>query len=918
MFDILSVRRDVLVREFYVYLFKEAVICVLEEKKKSLGRLLSPTGSGDSGSVNGSTFSGGGAGGGGGGKGVLRLKGRIYIRHIKQVHDTSSAGELSLTIDMEDERLESFILIFRDRSTLENWRANISQLVAAFQQGGNTASSGRAGENGMGPGGEINGGGGGGGSRHGHGAAEMDEFGTPPLSVGARDGNPLPKGVSAKAARMLSGSTSNSDGGSSTSLSQVDSLGIGRSAASSATSGGQAGYGGGPGGYNAKFGKIPSEEQLSYTANAMGNMSLGGLGYSAAGPESRMIAPHVSSSASNSLQPLSHPPLDLILVISVPPSPGSPVINNTASLSPATAQLKVRVIRNTLDFVLGQLGPRDRLSLVTFEVGPGGRVRKTPFLSVGNGLGGGGRGKDGLGRRRLQAFVDGILGPEEDAAIGGKRGLEEDEFLVRNANEEKTDVVTAVNHGLDVVLQRKQKNSVSGMVLVSDAADSTRRAQMDLVLARAEAAKWVFIFDFIVGWQGTDRVLVVCRFIRLVMDGLMTQRPCGSFRIIQVGRIHLSRIGEFGLSSGNLRHARLTRGILRRYDLRDCLAGCLGGMMSIGLLNMKLHMKIVDANRFRIRKVSGGPTSIVAQDGKDVHVEIGELRYGERKEMLIELELDNNLDIMRMNNMGIHANGGGGGGGGGGPGGHELMHGRNGGVMNATDAFVARMGLDISGDSPNLMDGVMDRMIDEVPVFEVDGSFFDPTASKQISRLAHPVLLTVTLMPVSPRSPPTPSQQPTSDAMIVRRRMELLASDMVTRALVLVSRKNYAQAQRILAETTRILHTVLQSISQSLPPPASSSRVGGIGGARNRKEVLIFSAVRALQAMLQDLQVLTDALDENVEMFAHDQRNFGAQQAMILRDQKSWSKRSAVERLFWTVDNSIELVGRSVDWVGRE
>ena len=43
--------------------------------------------------------------------------------------------------------------------------------------------------------------------------------------------------------------------------------------------------------------------------------------------------------------------------------------------------------------------------------------------------------------------------------------------------------------GLDVVLQRKHKNPVSGLILVSDAADSTRRAQMDLVLARAEAAK---------------------------------------------------------------------------------------------------------------------------------------------------------------------------------------------------------------------------------------------------------------------------------------------------------------------------------------------------------------------------------------------------------------------------------------------
>jgi hypothetical protein len=132
MFDILSVRRDVLVREFYVYLFKEAIICVLEEKKKSLGRLLSGDGASISGGVTG--------GGGTTNKGILRLKGRIYIRHIRRVHDTSSAGELSLTIDMEDERLESFILIFRDRGTLESWKSNISSLVQAFQ-----ASQGRGG-----------------------------------------------------------------------------------------------------------------------------------------------------------------------------------------------------------------------------------------------------------------------------------------------------------------------------------------------------------------------------------------------------------------------------------------------------------------------------------------------------------------------------------------------------------------------------------------------------------------------------------------------------------------------------------------------------------------------------------------------------------------------------------------------------
>jgi hypothetical protein len=100
------------------------------------------------------------------------------------------------------------------------------------------------------------------------------------------------------------------------------------------------------------------------------------------GTESRTITPHVATTASNYLQPLPHPPLDLILVISVPPS--DPANSAYSShLSPATAQLKVRVIRNTLDFCIGQLGTRDRLSLVSFEVGPGGKVRKTPFLCIG-------------------------------------------------------------------------------------------------------------------------------------------------------------------------------------------------------------------------------------------------------------------------------------------------------------------------------------------------------------------------------------------------------------------------------------------------------------------------------------------------------------------------------------------------------
>lgn len=380
MFDLLSVRRDSLVREFYVYLFKEAIICVIEERKRSLGRLLSSaSGSnafGDSPVIQQA-------------KGVLRLKGRIYIRHIKQVTETSIAGELSLTIDMEDERLESFILIFKDRSSLETWRAHIAELVASFHGP---------------PRGAI---------------ADTDEFGVPPTSAGS------------KAQRMLSGSTGSDV------TSQTDSLlaqGSSRSTLSSSTSHGS----------RLAHGKLPTHHE----------------NYNEPSPSPGLVSPHLSAGPSNSLPSLPHTPLDLILVVSLPPP--------TASQS--TAALKHRVIKTAFDFIIANLGPKDRLSLVTFEVGLGGRVRKTPFLSPGR----------PQGHLRLVKFVEGISSRDDGV---------EDEFIVRTAKDEKTDVVTGVNHGLDVVLQRKSRNAISGMMLVSDAADSTRRAQMDLVLARAEAAK---------------------------------------------------------------------------------------------------------------------------------------------------------------------------------------------------------------------------------------------------------------------------------------------------------------------------------------------------------------------------------------------------------------------------------------------
>lgn len=346
MYDLLSVRRDSAIREFYVYLFKEAIICVVEEKKRGLGRLLSnASGFTDPGSTLSTSSQS---------KGVLRLKGRIYVRHIKHVTATSAAGEMSLTIDMEDE-LASFILIFKERSSLESWKNNIQALVNMFQA-----------QNGFSPAPEP--------AR----ALNMDEF-----------------GGSQKAMRMLSGSTQ-------TTVSTVDSLlnGSSRSTLSSSTS----------------QGSMPQRHQMNHS-NKLTTLGEDDELSNYDSPTS-LVTPYTSSGPSNSLTPLPHPPMDLILVISMPPP----------SAVPSTAQLKVRVIRATLDFILASLSSKDRLSLVTFEVGPSGRVRKTPFLSAGK----------AHSRSRLEKFIDELdIRMEEN----------QDEFLVRGSKDEKTDVVTAVNHG---------------------------------------------------------------------------------------------------------------------------------------------------------------------------------------------------------------------------------------------------------------------------------------------------------------------------------------------------------------------------------------------------------------------------------------------------------------------------------------
>lgn len=127
------------------------------------------------------------------------------------------------------------------------------------------------------------------------------------------------------------------------------------------------------------------------------------------------------STSSNPFGPRDFTPLDLMLILSVPSSSGP-------------NSLKLGIIRSSLNFLLQNVGPRTRISVVTFSAGEGARgvLRKTPFIAVGT----------GEGRKRLEGVLNEL----------GRDG--ECEHLIEH-KEERVNVVTACNLALDIVLQRK-------------------------------------------------------------------------------------------------------------------------------------------------------------------------------------------------------------------------------------------------------------------------------------------------------------------------------------------------------------------------------------------------------------------------------------------------------------------------------
>ncbi|QSZ29265.1 hypothetical protein DSL72_003777 [Monilinia vaccinii-corymbosi] len=227
--------------------------------------------------------------------------------------------------------------------------------------------------------------------------------------------------------------------------------------------------------------------------------------------------------------------------------------------------------------------------------------------------------------------------------------------------------------------------------------------------------------------------------------------------------------------------------------LRECLAGCLGSLQTMSHQNVKLKLRLPEGSPAKFVKISGALQITKRATGKDAEASLGDLRFGDKRDILVQL-------VIAPDNAS-----------------QEQL------AQDPWDSIVS--GLEALGGPVDQEDQRV-VSVEEVPLIQADLTWGDILRDGTLTHLPRPSLLAITMLPAStaqkrnttwnstPPIPPHPS--------VVQRRMELLTSDMLTRALTLVSRGQHDRAQHLLSETRSILKGLGKGGLPPIPPPSKS------------------------------------------------------------------------------------------------
>ncbi|TGJ70174.1 hypothetical protein EYR41_006155 [Orbilia oligospora] len=397
-----------------------------------------------------------------------------------------------------------------------------------------------------------------------------------------------------------------------------------------------------------------------------------------------------------------HVPIDLVVVIPV-----------TSSMQ----GLKINLLRESLRFLVGTLGEKDRMGLVSF------------------GSSGGGVALVGMTSKNWSSW---------NRVINSIRPVGQKSL--------RADVVEGANAAMDLLMQRKVSNPISSILLISDSSTSDVEA-VDFVISRAEAAK-VSIHSFGLG---------------------LTHKPDTMIELSTRTKASYTYVKDWMM-------------------LRECLAGCMGALQSSSHQNVKVKLKLPEGSPARFTKISGALQVTKRATGREAEAALGDLRFGDKKDVLVQLVIDPDQNT------------------------NELP------PADPWETIVS--GLEALGGP---LDAEEQRVqsIEEVPLIQADLIYGDIQRDGALSQSSRPSLLTISMLPSTsnksrqsharPGSPPIPPHP-----MIVQRRMELLTSDMLSRALTLVSKGQHDRAQTLLSETRTILRGLGKGGLPPLPPPPGS------------------------------------------------------------------------------------------------
>ncbi|PKS10145.1 hypothetical protein jhhlp_001895 [Lomentospora prolificans] len=352
--------------------------------------------------------------------------------------------------------------------------------------------------------------------------------------------------------------------------------------------------------------------------------------------------------------------------------------------------------------------------------------------------------------------------------------------------------------------------------------------------------------------------------------------------------------------------------------LRECLAGCLGAMQSLSHQNVKLKLKLPEGSPAKFHKISGALQITKRATGRDAEASLGDLRFGEKRDILVQLVIL--PDTSSQDQL----------------------------PQDTWDSLVS--GLEALGGS---MDSDEQRTVsvEEVPLIQADLTWGDILRDGTVVHLPRPSLLAITMLPAShnkkswantPPIPPHPS--------IVQRRMELLTSDMLTRALTLVTRGQHDRAYTLLNETRSILKGLGKGGLPPVPPmPASKSPMtplgipdaspisatpdrkrtpspttsahssatnGAIGRSRSQDGLSLGAGIDAETVAALDAE-LESSLEwiNHPAVFSRDSRKAVLQTIGVISSQRAFTFRTPIESLWANrVGGVRKLTNRSREW----